>query len=151
MERKNSLMTLVLLCSLAVISWPALNAKEAESNSSELKDADTVVTISKLLDRIETLEKRIEALENQNTVVRLVDSRNEVESNVLPQIVPKPANDDEPTSRKLPAPPLYLAPFSPSTPTQQDQDDETQRTNGQKWRFHFLKNRPILESSSKIY
>ena len=146
MERKNSLITLALLCSLAVISWPALNAKEAESNSQERNDADAVVTISKLLDRIETLEQRIEALENQNTVVRLVDSRGEADVNVLPQIVPKPGTQNE-----HPSTPQYLAPFNPSAPAQEEQDDETQKTNGQKWRFHFLKNRPILESSSKIY
>lgn len=152
MERNLSLVSLALLCSLAIISWPALNAEEAKSKSTET-NAETVATISKLLDRIETLEQRIDALEQQQSAVRLVDSRDEFDVNVLPQIVPKEAKGTgvaQPPA-DLPSLGVQQVPFTPTAPIGPEKDEDTQETNGMKWRFHLLRNRTTTSGANKIY
>lgn len=149
MERNLSLVTFVLLCSIAIISWPALNAEEAKTITTA-NDSDRATTIAKLLDRIETLEQRIVALEQRNTEVRLVDNRDETNSVTPAQVVPNPQGEKQP-SRQTSTPPRSLAPFQPTEPLDNEEDEESQKTNGKKWKIHLLKRGRVLESSSKIY
>ena len=130
MKRAVTICAVGLLVTGGLFAWNSTKANDNEKTDVDNQSVE-ISEVQNLVDRIEALEKRLAALEEREPLVRQADSRDELS-------IPVPR-----TPATVPPNKLNQSPNLPDA-EQDDDDDSTQQTNGQKWRFRLLGRRKSI-------
>lgn len=118
--KRSYLLAVALLIVMGILMDWRLSGANTEEQPAPTLDTAEVTEVAKLTSRIDALERRITILEKADTLIRQADSRAAESANGLapvPDWKPRPSNESG-----------------------DNDNNETQKTNGQSWRFRLLSN-----------
>ena len=124
MKRSYSVIAFVLVAVVVTATWHSIRANERKEDALAA-NAFEISDMVGLVERIEALEQRLAVLERKESLVRQVDSRETMDA--------------------IPAKVFARGTNSLANEAEID-DEETQKTNGQKWNFRLLGRRNVSAS-----